>query len=220
MAIKYNEINLNRILIVDDNPGSREGFGLIIEDIPLSPIQEIGPISDIGDFLNDFKSKADAVLCDYKLQVRTYSRYNGDAIVAALFKRKIPGILCTSFTDVVDIMDRHNLRYIPSLLKTSKPDIDTIIEAYHYCLDEMNGKIKSSRKPWRSLVRVEEHSPDNPAIYITVPGWDRNRKIKLQIESFPPYLRNIIIPGKRLHAVINIGAESHDELFFDEWEPE
>jgi hypothetical protein len=51
-----------------------------------------------------------------------------------------------------------------------------------------------------------------------VPGWTPNKVIRLVLRDVPQDVRGTIAPEKRIHAKVNLSAEGHDELFFDEWE--
>ena len=125
-------------------------------------------------------------------------------------------MLCTTFTDVT--ARRDYLRYIPALLKTSSPEPSVFIDAWARCLRELRGDFHPSRRPWRTLVRVEE--VDNGYLYAIVPAWDVRKKIRIDSDGIPDELRRQAQPGKRFHAEVNIGAESHEELFFVSWEAE
>lgn len=113
---------IERILIVDDDAGAREGFGCSVEELGITPVPEPGPITDLDKFVARFPDEAQAVVCGYRLKTGgAYSSFNGDEVVAACFRRGIPGLLCTQYTDVVVEMNRRLLRFIPSLLMTSSP---------------------------------------------------------------------------------------------------
>jgi hypothetical protein len=57
-------------------------------------------------------------------------------------------------------------------------------------------------------------------LYVVVPGWDVRTKVRLDLNNIPENIRNLIVPGKRFHAKVNIGAQSAHDLYFDEWETE
>jgi hypothetical protein len=211
---------ISRVLIIDDDPAAREGFGYPIEDLGLLPVYELGPVNDVETFLMTFGTKADAVLCDYHLKKHDYAQFDGDILTAACFKAGIPSLLCTTFADGHDTINRQSLRFIPSFLRTHSPAPMEIVAAYESCLREMQGNFLPSRRPWRTLVRVVEMENDDGYFYVVVPGWSPSTKIKLYLTDLPVKIRDIIQLGKRLHAQVNIGADCYEDLFFDEWETE
>ena len=121
MIIRGREIN--RVLIVDDEPEARDGYGYAVEDLGLEPVMVSDPVRGPEAFVAA-AAPTDAVICDYHLRQRSYATCDGDQLVAACYKADIPGILCTTFTDVGITIRRDCLRYIPALLKTNSPEPD------------------------------------------------------------------------------------------------
>ena len=210
---------IKRILVVDDDAAAREGFGFPIEELKITPVMEDGPIENLDQFVEGVAARAQAVLSDYRLKASTYSAFNGDQLLAACYQRGIPGVLCTQYTDVVTDMNRRLRRFIPSLLKTNSPEPDDILAALGRCRDEIHGSMHPDRTPWRTLVRVID-TFESDYCHVVVPGWSYDKAIRLYLKELPVEIRPRMTKGARLHAKVNIGAHSFDELYFDEWEPE
>ena len=216
-----NSTEIERILVVDDDAGAREGFGYPIEELGITPVSEPGPITDLGRFVEAIPDRAQAVVCDYRLKTDgAYSSFNGDEVIAACYRRGIPGLLCTQYTDVVVEMNRRWLRFIPSLLKTSSPTPQDIRASLHRCQDELAGSIHPARRPWRTLVRVSDVAEEAGQCYVVVPAWDAHQAIRLYFHDIPGEIALRMTAGARLHAKVNTGARSFEEVYFDEWEPE
>ena len=212
---------IESILVVDDDAEAREGFCYSIEELEITPVLEEGPIKNLAQFVTQVPCRAHAVLCDYRLKASgTYSSYNGDEVVAACYRRGIPGLLCTPFTDVVFEMNRQRRRFIPSLLNTSSPTPQDIGDALRRCQEELAGSVHPAREPWRTLVRVHAGPTDAGYCHVIVPAWNANQAIRLYLEDLPDMIRPRMTTGARLHAKVNIGADSFEEVYFDEWEPE
>ena len=212
---------IERILVVDDESEARVGFGYSVEDLGLTPVDEAGPINDLGRFVAELESKADAVLCDYRLKTQgAYSRFNGDAIVAECYRRGIPGVMCTMYTDVFVEMSRMDRRYIPSVIKTNSPDPGDVIRSLLFCREEIRGVFHPARKPWRALVRIEDVVEDADYCYAVVPTWNPHQAIRLALGDIPASIRPNVTAGFRLFAQINTGADSSDDVYFSEWELE
>lgn len=211
---------IERILIVDDDSAAREGFGYPLEELGITPVPEPGPITDLHGFVEGVPRRAQAVLCDYRLKADgIYSSVNGDELVAACYRKRIPGLLCTQYSDVVVEMNRRLRRFIPALLTTSSPAPEAIDAALRRCQDEISGSVHPARQPWRTLIRVRG-AEDAGYCHVVVPAWNRHQAIRLYYQDIPEEIRPRMKAGARLHAKVNIGADSFEEIYFDEWEPE
>ena len=216
--MRLQDRSISRAVIIDDDPSARESYQYVIEELELTPWAIEGPLSDIPEFINDL-GNSDVVLCDYHLKRHSgYADCDGDELVAKCYKAKIPGVLCTTFPDA--IMRRDFLRHIPGLIMNGNPAPDELRTAWDRCLREQQGDFEPWRRPWRTLVRVAEVEEEHASAYVIVPAWDVRRKIRVDIGSLSEEIVDRIQPNRRFHALVNIGAESHEQLYFDEWEVE
>ena len=73
-----------------------------------------------------------------------------------------------------------------------------------------------------ALIRIEEVDADVNAgfLYFVVPSWSLNDVVSLKLSELPRPVLQAAVRGKRLHAQVNIGAESDVDLYFDAWETE
>lgn len=219
MALKLGKHTVDRVLVVDDDESARQGYSYSIEDLGLKPILQSQRLQPLSHFVAAVRKRADAVFSDYRLRIGSnYAAYDGDALVAACYKRNIPAVLCTTFTDVDSLVNRRHLRYIPVLLRTNNPEPDAIAEGFRQCISEFAGNFLPTRKPWRTLVRVFDIDTTRKECHVVIPGWDMDKKILLHLESIPISLRREIQPGKRLHAQVNLGADGYSGIYFDKWE--
>ena len=218
MPVMIHDREISRVLIVDDDPEARDGYGYPVEDLELEPVKVEGPVETVESFLIEARQSADAVVCDYHLRKHNYATCDGDILVAECYKAGIPGILCTTFTDVDVTIRRECLRYIPALLKTNSPDPEELKEAWRKSLREIEGTFHLTRRPWRTLVRVTEVDDEGGYFYAIVPAWSPQQKIRIYKDNLPYEIRGLVEPGRRFHAQVNTGAESHESLFFDGWE--
>ncbi len=216
MNVVIAETAFDSVAIVDDDPAARRGYGYSIDALGISPRQEKGPLPRISVFVNNLT--ASGVLCDYQLSKRNYSTFNGDELAAALYRKQKPVVMCTAYNDADSRIFRRHRRFIPSLLKPKDADPDNIVKAYELCVNEFAGKFEDHRKAWRTLVRVEEMEDERKYVYAVVPAWDAREKVLIYMSDFPPPLQASIQAGKRLHAKVNLGANTDGELYFDEWE--
>ena len=220
MPLTIEEKKISRVLIVDDDLAARDGYGYPVEELDLEPIMVPGPINTPESFVAEARQSAHAVVCDYHLRKHNYASFDGDILVAECYKVGIPGILCTTFTDVDVMIRRDCLRFIPALLKTNSPEPGALVDAWRKALREMCDTFHPTRKPWRTLVRVAEVDDDGGYLYAIVPSWSPHHKIRVYMDNLPSEIHHLVKPGKRFHAQVNTGAESHEDLFFVSWESE
>lgn len=206
---------INRAIIIDDDPAARDSYEYAIEDLNLKPRQIKGPLNNLSAFI-DAIEPTDVLLCDYHLRKHSYASCDGDQLLAQCYRAKIPGVLCTTFTDTT--LRRDRLRYIPALIKTGVLEPDVLVSAWGRCVSELNGNFEPSRRPWRTLVRVVEVNQERKIVYVVVPAWHARQKIRIDMDGLPKIIRNLVEPDRRFHALVNTGAESHEDLFFDTWE--
>ena len=209
--------SIKRALIIDDDEESRQSYEYAIEEIGLQPYLVEGPLQDVTSFIKMVQPE-DVLVCDYHLKKHDYADYDGDQLLARCYQEGIAGALCTTFTDAT--LRRDHLRYIPGLIKTGSPAPDELISSWERCLRELDGEFEPCRRAWRTLVRVDEIDKQRGIVYVIVPPWDVRKKVRVDVDSMPPKVRRLVEPDRRFHAFVNTGAESHEDLFFENWETE
>ena len=176
MALTIEGRKIERVAIVDDEKESRESYGYSIEDMGIAPVFELGPLRNLESSLKEIHAKADAIICDYHLRIRSYSPFDGDQLVALSNIGRFPALLCTTYDDADITLLRSKRRFIPILLRPSTYNPDTIVRGFERCLKESAGKYNPSRKPWRTLVRITQVDESGEYFYIVVPGWNADQK--------------------------------------------
>lgn len=219
MSFRVENTTIERISIIDDDEVARDSYGFSVEELGPMAVKESGPLRDLQGFLKQLHSQVDAVICDYHLRkIGHYATFDGDEVVVGCYKKRLPAVLCTFYTDVdVDLL-RSRRRYIPSLLKPDEFSPESVASGLERCFSEFSGRFQPSRKPWRTLVRVEEVERERGFFYVIVPGWNPRKKIRVSIEDLSDDIQRLVEPDKRFHAQVNVGAENHEDLYFDEWE--
>lgn len=210
---------IEQIRVVDDDPLVRAAYEYPVEDLGLRPVLADGPFHDLAGFVEETIVTADAAICDYHLRVRNYASFDGAASVAALYQKEFPAVLCTRFVDdaaAIVEMRRHR-RYIPVLLN---PDDlhDNLVLGLEQCIEEFGGNFSPSRRPWRTLVRVEAVDHERSLFYVVLPGWSPLEVIGLRTDDVAPEIQERLDHQARFHALVNIGAEGNEDLYFDKWE--
>ncbi len=207
------------VSIVDDDNEARDSYEYPIEELGLTVVPQAKPLKNLQQFVEALPTRADAVLCDYHLRKKgNYANFNGDELVAACYRKRFPALLCTSYTDVDVFLMRSRRRFIPALLKPRELDPENIAKGFEQCVREFGGVFQPSRRPWRTQVRVEEVVDEREYFYVVISGWSSREKIRVSYDDVPPKIQPLIKPERRLHAHVNVGAEKHEELYFDSWE--
>lgn len=208
---------INRIHIIDDDPQVRKAYEYPVEDLNINTVLAEGPLPTIDVFVQQSREVADAAICDFQLQVKNYASFNGAETVALMYKSHFPAVLCTRYEQAnIDEMRRHR-KYIPVLLRPDELTPDSITKGLEMCIREFDEEFSSNRKSWRTLVRVEDI--DNGFFYVVVPAWDQNQVIRIYKQDVPKTIRENIVVPSRYHVRVNVGAERHQDIYFDQWEP-
>ena len=210
--------DIQRMAIVDDEEDSRESSTYPIEELSLTAVQEAGPLPELPAYIQELRGRADGVLCDHHLRITNYADFNGAELAALCYQGQFPAILCTKWDAAsVDEMRRWR-RFLPALLNPKELNPDSIIRSLETCISEFAGVYSEPRRRWRALVRVVARDEQRSFLFIEIPTWDTNDIVKIPFDVLPGALLTDARPGKRLHAFTNLGAERHEELYFENWE--
>lgn len=219
MSLQFNGTTISRVGVVDDVPDLRSTLATELSLIDLEPNVYEGPFHTMGNLIDTIIAQNNAVVCDHQFS-NNYAPDTGASAVATWYQKGFPALLTTAYDQPRMTEIRRYLPYIPVLLDTSTMEPDLIIKGFEICVNEFKGNFASYRKPWQTLVRVVDVELDetNSIIDVIVPAWNSLKIIQLPLEIFPVELHKNIIPGERFFAKVNIGAESHNELYFTNFE--
>jgi hypothetical protein len=220
MGLSISGRIVNRIQIIDDDPNVRASYEYPIEELNLTPVEEEGPLPILCDFIRRSRDVADAAICDFQLRVRNYAGFNGAETVALMYQNKFPAVLCTRYDQSsIDEM-RKFIRYIPVLINPDELNPVSIVKGIELCLNEFAEKFTSNRKPWRTLVRIDDLDDENGFFYMIIPAWNPNQIIRIKKTDIPQKVSEKFKTRSRFHAQVNLGAESNRDIYFDNWESE
>jgi hypothetical protein len=220
MSLNLGGNTITRVDIVDDKPDARKIMAMTVDEANLEPVLENNQLPPLSQFVTAAIGKTDAAICDYKLSLGKYAQFNGAEAVAKFYDSKWPALLCTTYGKAdIDAMRLYR-RKIPVLIRTENLSPDTIAMGFEYCIRELKTNFSPDRKPWRTMVRIEEVDKEMvpPMFFVVLPGWCSIDKIRLPLDIIPSDLQKNIKPGVRFHAQVNKGAENQDDLYFDNFE--
>lgn len=220
MSIKIEGFDINNVCIVDDDDLARESLEFTVEDAKMTALPQDESVEDIEAFLTFCKLHADAVVSDHHLmKKRNYFPVNGAEFVSKCYDRNIPSVLVTRY-ELPEIHDIRMYRHkIPIVLAPEEFGPESFLKSLETIINEFKGVYVSERKPWRTLVRVDDVDIEGKGnFYVFVPAWNPNKAISLNKKGLPEQLQKLITPDFRFHAKVNLGANSLNDLFFKDWE--
>jgi CheY-like chemotaxis protein len=213
------EFEIRRVAIVDDNLNDAEVMGELVRDAGFEPIVLEPPFGEISDLLRAVQQQADAVVCDHRL--RGLAGFWGAQGVAALIEQRIPALLVTQYIDHdADDTIRRWRQHVPILLSRDDADPDRIKEGLGSCIREIQGEYPPGRRPWRALIQIERvtNYSDQSVVEARIPPWNSQEIVRFPLALVPPDLRDKVIADAFLFAMVNIGAEKSEDLYFYDFE--
>jgi CheY-like chemotaxis protein len=217
MSLIINNKSIQRVMVIDDQPDARDAMAFSVEDADLEPIFHDRPFNSITECLSTVTT-ADAAIFDHHLKPSNYANFNGASVVAQLYQQKFPSLLVTAWAKV----DIDNIRpfrqHIPILIKSGHAESQIIQSGFEQCINEFSGQYSFSRKPWRTLVRIEEIDLQILRVYVVIPGWDPNEVVSLPLLMFSESQRKELVPKARFFAKVNTGADHQEELYLTDFE--
>jgi hypothetical protein len=219
MSLRVLGRSISRVKVVDDDPVARKAMSFTVTDANLQALPDDGPLPELPRFVQETRGSVDAVVCDHRMK-GTYATFDGAEAVANLYKAACPALLCTRWSRADIDSIRRFIPFIPSLISSDDINPDTIADGIAICIREFDNDPIPSRKPWRSLIRVESVEPEDrpPLFYVAIPGWDSKEILRLPLDLIPEKQRPMIKPGLRFYAKVNKGTETPDRLFLSDFE--
>jgi hypothetical protein len=107
------------------------------------------------------------------------------------------------------------------LLNRDEANASSIAKGIEDCRLELRGDIPSTRRPYRTIVRITniDKESNERVVDAFVPGWNPHKAIRFPASLIPEEIRDDALkPGVRLFAHVNIGADKSDDLYFDKFE--
>lgn len=225
MSLAIAHRTLRTVRLIDDEASVRASYRYSVEDLELNAEEVVGPISDSDDFVNMFDPQSDAAICDLNLRSRRYSSLNGDQLVSSLYKVHIPAVLCTKWAGRLPEDVRFRRRQIPVVLSPNDLTSDSIRQAFEVCSNEFAGQFAVSRRPWRTMIRIESGEPigfNHFRLSLVIPAWSQSIGITFDAPAGDPIIHAIraqLEQGEiiRVFGQVNLGAESEEDIYVDAW---
>jgi CheY-like chemotaxis protein len=217
MTLVINGTNIDRVGVVDDSADTRDTISDELKDAHVVPMPFDGPFTSLNELLETVHAEVDAVVCDHHLSPRNYAPCTGAEAVGQWYQNHFPSVLVTRYEKAEIEEIRLFRRRIPALIRSDEASPDNIVKGLELCIGEFNNHFIPARKPWPNMFRIDDvEEASNPIqVYVVIPGWNSEEAIRLPLEMFPGDLRQHVKPDERFFAVINLGAEKQEDLYFD-----
>jgi hypothetical protein len=212
---------ITTLAIVDDDRDAAITAQWQVEDAGYQPFVVEDSFDDIDVLVKHVIENAQGALCDHRLTPRGLANFYGAALVAALFDRCIPAILTTQYAGIdADVSIRKWRDRIPVLLSSDETDALAIRTGIEACVAELHGNVPSTRRPHRVLLRIAAISEESgeEVVDAVIPSWNPRRAVRFPASLIPGGLRDELAPDTRLFALVNIGAESSEDLYLRQFE--
>ncbi len=207
---------IEKVKIIDDRPDGAELLKYQVEDANCEPILISCPAPPLDDLPSLIEPKTGFIF-DHYLAPGNCAQYVGAEAVALMYSRKVPALLVTTYSMDVDVSIRRWRSGIPVLLDRDDVDQDSLNAGFAKCLRELRDGPPPSRQTLPAIVRVERIFTETgeSVLDVIVGSWNPRKAVRLPLALLPQNLRGGIAIGTRFVANVNVGAESGDELFFD-----
>ncbi|MBK1988551.1 hypothetical protein A0J48_013550 [Sphaerospermopsis aphanizomenoides BCCUSP55] len=212
------------IAIVDDQKDLAETTAWDLEEAGYQPlILEDKQFDNVNELVSLIREQAQGAVCDHRLSNYGFANFYGSELVAALYDQKIPSVLITKYTEMDTSFSIRKWRHkIPVLLSREEADASTISKGIEICKSELCGKIPSTRKSRRTIVRITniDEEAHESVVDAFVPSWNPHRAVRFPASLIPENLRDLLKPNRtiRLFAHVNTSAEKSDDLYFEKFE--
>lgn len=214
------QIQFGSVGIIDDDASDAEVRKYQVEEAGGKPFVFHEGFSSVGDLITRVQQAGvEGVICDHRLKIRHYAPFNGAEAVARLFDLKIPAVLISKYAQIdVEAEIRPYREKIPVLLSKDDVDPDSLFSALSRCKSELAGTVPLSRRPRRTLVRVDEVAKERGIVDVFIPAWNPNQAVRIPLSIIPVKYQHDVKADDRFYAQVNTDAENAEELFFRDFE--
>ncbi len=212
--------------IINDDEREQDMWSLQVEEAGYQPYVVQRPhgraFGSVDELAKEVENNARFAVFDHRLAPGDMAQFTGAEIVAALYdRRRTAPLLVTTWEKIDrDTTIRLYRRKVPILLSSENfDDPETIRECFRVCGREVwNGELPLQRRPWRTIIQIEEVDWKTNTVVALVPGWNPDVKVRLPLDLIDRQLHGRVESGRHFFARINIGAEREEDLFFGDFE--
>lgn len=218
MASSIAVKSIRRMGVIDDDPYVRASYSEALEDLGFDPVEIKGPLEQVNRLFDGPLKGCDAVMTDLVLRGSGYAPYNGGDIAVEGSHRRLPVLLCTAYDNVNVKLPRSQRRHAPAIIPRAQFDESLLLSGLERCIAEYDGFFTPDRRPWRTQIEVVDIDEDRNYAWVIVMGRSADERTSIFTAELPSAIQAGLGKGRILHAKVNVGARTAEELYFDEWE--
>lgn len=217
------------VAIIDDDPNAARVTGMTVEDAGLIPwlidrqpawlrLQKDRALKAVADTI---LGAAEAAVCDHRLRTLGFARFDGAELVATLIGQGLPAVLISQFVDQdYDVSIRHWRALLPSVIPRDDFRPETFAAGLDLCRKEISGELTPQRQRHRVLIRIVDiqREANQRVVDAIIPAWSRQSAVRFPLAIVPTRLQARVKPQGYLIALVNLGANRPEELFFEKFE--
>jgi hypothetical protein len=215
-----------RAAIINDDERDQDMWSLQVEEAGYEPYVVRRPqghaFGSVDELALVVESNAKFAVFDHRLAQGDMAQFTGAEIVAALYDRHQTAPLLVTTYDRIDkdTTIRLHRRKVPILLSSENfDDPETIRECFRICGQEVwDGVLSLQRRPWRTIIQIEEVDFKIKTVDALVPGWNPDVKVRFPLDLIDRYLHDRVESGRHFFARVNTCAEREEDLFFYDFE--
>ena len=218
MSLTINNKSIQRVMVVDNQPDSLDAIAYSIEEASLEPIVYQKPFTSIQECLSMVTEKAEAAIFAHHLGPQNTVHFSGASAVAHLYQQQFPSLLVTAWAEADIDNIRPFRKSIPVVMRSSEATPEAIIEGIRQCSLEFENHYLPERRPWRTMLEIEEINQESNLVYAIIPGWHPDEVVRFPLAMFPENLQPLVIADAYFFAKVNVGAKNQNQLYFQEFE--
>ena len=205
-----------RVALIDDHQLMREDVATTLREGNCEPVFVTLQDGSTEQIVAMILETAQTALCDQRLGSMT-SRTQGAEIVAELTRRRVPAILYSERKEEDTPELRRYFDLIPRFLNREELSQSDLLATFASISREFEEGVPKERRPYRTLIRVEEMLGRNRAA-IAIPAWHVNELVEISTDDIEPDIRTRVTAGTRLFAKVNLHAALAQSIFVKEFE--
>lgn len=206
----------SRVTVIDDDEDGCEGLMDTLRDFRFEPSTVTGSFGNrLGDLIAAIEAQTPSfVICDNRLQARQMAEFLGVAVVKELVARHRPAMLLTMYGSSDRLKLRRSRFEVPVIVDRDAFEAARLNEYYEVCRREIAADPVDERKPYRTLIRIDDIARAERQIDVIIPGWRPNHAVPIPFECVADELHNVIARGTYLLGDVNIGSHDEAGLYF------
>lgn len=217
MSVIELATKISRVAIYDDSAEHRDALAETLVDAKYDPVPIDVPF-ETAERCSQELEQYDAAIVDQRLSPGNFGAYMGSEVISKLYDKHRPALLVSAWSQV----DREDIqqyrRNLACILAKGEYEPEDIRAGFEQCIFEFEGTFSPQRRATPTIIYIAadyDRDCSRKRVNAFVPSWDPNQGISFPIDIIPIDLIDHLREGTYLSADVNTGADSQDELYFE-----